>query len=250
MKKNVFFRNFANTGKGYEEHAEVTEDIREEDENDHEPVKRPDNDLTELVFILDRSGSMSGLEGDTIGGFNSLIKDQKNAAGRALVTTVLFDTEFIFVHDRAEIKDVEPMTEKDYVPRGSTALLDAVGMTVQHIAGIHKYARPEDVPSKTLVIITTDGMENSSREYSYSKIKRLIEKEQKKYGWEFMFLGANIDAAATAGSIGIAHASNYKADGKGTSLMFRSVNKAVSCMRESCALPASWNDEMEEDALR
>ena len=212
--------------------------------------KKANNNITELVFVLDRSGSMSGLESDTVGGFNSLIKDQKNSEGKAFVTTVLFDTEFIYVHDRADISTVKPLTEKDYVPRGCTALLDAVGMTIQHIAGIHKYARPEDVPSKTIFVITTDGMENASREFRYDTVKKLIEKEQKKYGWEFIFLGANIDAAATAGSMGIAHASNYKADGKGTKLMYGAVGRAVRCMRESAPLAEDWNAEMEEDAAR
>jgi hypothetical protein len=212
--------------------------------------KNANNNITELVFVLDRSGSMSGLESDTVGGFNSLIKDQKNSEGKAFVTTVLFDTEFIYVHDRTDISKVKPLTEKDYVPRGCTALLDAVGMTIQHIAGIHKYARPEDVPSKTIFVITTDGMENASREFRYDTVKKLIEKEQKKYGWEFIFLGANIDAAATAGSMGIAHASNYKADGKGTKLMYGAVGRAVTCMRESAPLAADWNAEMEEDAAR
>lgn len=213
-------------------------------------MKNNRNDLTELVFILDRSGSMSGLEADTIGGFNSLIKDQRQAEGKALVTTVLFDTEFIYVHDRADIGTIAPMTERDYVPRGCTALLDAVGRTIRHIAGIHKYARPEDVPAKTIFVITTDGMENASREFSYNKVKALIEKEQKKYGWEFIFLGANIDAAATAGSMGIEHASNYKADKSGTRLMYGAVNKAVRCMRKCAPMPADWNAEMEEDAKR
>ena len=212
--------------------------------------KKANNNITELVFVLDRSGSMAGLESDTVGGFNSLIKDQKNSDGKAFVTTVLFDTEFIYVHDRADISTVKPLTEKDYVPRGCTALLDAVGMTIQHIAGIHKYARPEDVPSKTIFVITTDGMENASREFRYDTVKKLIEKEQKKYGWEFIFLGANIDAAATAGSMGIAHASNYKADGKGTKLMYGAVGRAVRCMRESAPLAEDWNAEMEEDAAR
>ncbi|MBO4867851.1 MAG: VWA domain-containing protein [Ruminococcus sp.] len=213
-------------------------------------MKKNNNNITELVFVLDRSGSMAGLESDTVGGFNSLIKDQKNSEGKAFVTTVLFDTEFIYVHDRADISKVKPLTEKDYVPRGCTALLDAVGMTIQHIAGIHKYARPEDVPSKTIFVITTDGMENASREFRYDTVKKLIEKEQKKYGWEFIFLGANIDAAETAGSMGIAHASNYKADGKGTKLMYGAVGRAVTCMRESAPLAADWNAEMEEDAAR
>jgi len=212
--------------------------------------KKANNNITELIFVLDRSGSMAGLESDTVGGFNSLIRDQKNSEGKAFVTTVLFDTEFIYVHDRADISTVKPLTEKDYVPRGCTALLDAVGMTIQHIAGIHKYARPEDVPSKTIFVITTDGMENASREFRYDTVKKLIEKEQKKYGWEFIFLGANIDAAATAGSMGIAHASNYKADGKGTKLMYGAVGRAVRCMRESAPLAEDWNAEMEEDAAR
>lgn len=213
-------------------------------------MKKNNNNITELVFVLDISGSMAGLESDTVGGFNSLIKDQKKSEGKAFVTTVLFDTEFIYVHDRADISKVKPLAEKDYVPRGCTALLDAVGMTIQHIAGIHKYARPEDVPSKTIFVITTDGMENASREFRYDTVKKLIEKEQKKYGWEFIFLGANIDAAATAGSMGIANASNYKADGKGTRLMYGAVGRAVRCMRESAPLAADWNAEMEEDAAR
>ncbi|MCR5020762.1 hypothetical protein [Ruminococcus sp.] len=208
------------------------------------------NDITELVFVLDRSGSMAGLEADTVGGFNSLIKEQKKSDGRAFVTTVLFDTEVVYVHDREDISQVKPLTQRDYVPRGCTALLDAVGMTIQHIAGIHKYARPGDVPSKTIFVITTDGMENASREFRYDTVKRLIKKEQEKYGWEFIFLGANIDAAATADSMGIGHASNYKADGRGTKLMYGAVGRAVSCMRESAPLMDDWNAEMEEDAVR
>ena len=148
--------------------------------------KKANNNITELVFVLDRSGSMAGLESDTVGGFNSLIKDQKNSEGKAFVTTVLFDTEFIYVHDRADISTVKPLTEKDYVPRGCTALLDAVGMTIQHIAGIHKYARPEDVPAHTMFVITTDGMENASRRYTYKEIKKLIGK-QKELGWEAQY---------------------------------------------------------------
>ncbi|MBQ8966742.1 hypothetical protein [Ruminococcus sp.] len=206
--------------------------------------------LTELVFVLDRSGSMSGLESDTVGGFNSLIKDQKSAEGKAFITTVLFDTEFIYLHDRVDIDKVAPLTEKDYVPRGCTALLDAVGLTISHIAGIHKYARPEDVPDKTIFVITTDGMENASREYTYDKVKKMIEKEQEKYGWEFIFLGANIDAAATASSMGIAHASNYKADKSGTKLMYGALNRAVRSMRECSVMADDWNAEMEKDAKR
>lgn len=213
-------------------------------------TKNTANNLTEMVFILDRSGSMAGLETDTIGGFNSMLKDQKKADGKAYVTTVLFDTEFIRLHDRVDISQVEPMTDSDYVPRGCTALLDAVGDTMNHIETIHKYIRPEDVPSKTIFIITTDGMENSSRRFDHTKIKKMIGEAQKNKGWEFIFLGANIDAAQTAASMGIERerASNYKASGTGTQHLFGTLNKAVSCMRAGSVLPEGWNDELEEDA--
>ena len=151
--------------------------------------------LTEIVFILDRSGSMSGLESDTIGGYNSMIEKQKKEEGEALISTVLFDGQTDVLHDRVPLDKISPITEKEYYVRGSTALLDAVGGAIHHIGNVHKYAREEDVPEKTLFIITTDGMENSSRKYSYDKVKKMIEKQKEKYHWEFIFLGANIDAA-------------------------------------------------------
>ena len=159
--------------------------------------------MTELVFILDRSGSMSGLEKDTIGGFNSMIEKQKREDGQALVSTVLFDNESVVIHDRLPLDRVPPLTEREYYTRGCTALLDAVGGAIHHIGNIHKYARREDVPEKTLFIITTDGYENASRRYDYEKVKKMIQHEKEKYGWEFLFLGANIDAAAEAKRFGI-----------------------------------------------
>lgn len=159
--------------------------------------------MTELVFILDKSGSMSGLEADTIGGFNSMIEKQKRESGKAYVSTVLFNDRRIVVHDRVPLEDIHPMTPADYVPGGSTALLDAVGQAIHHIGNVHKYARAEDRPSRTMFIITTDGEENSSRLYTYTKVRSMIERQKIHYGWEFVFLGANIDAAAEANRIGI-----------------------------------------------
>ena len=156
------------------------------------------NNVTELVFIIDRSGSMSGLEKDTIGGFNSMIAKQKQGDGKVYVSTVLFDHEEIVLHDRVDIQKIDPMTENDYQPRGCTALLDAIGGAIHHIGNIHKYARREDVPEKTLFVIITDGMENASQSYDYETVKAQIERQREKYGWEFLFLAANIDTASTA----------------------------------------------------
>ncbi|MBR4643192.1 MAG: VWA domain-containing protein [Selenomonadaceae bacterium] len=181
--------------------------------------------LTEIVFILDRSGSMAGLEGDTIGGFNAMIKkQQEETEGKALVSTVLFDHESLVLHDRVPLAEIKPLTRKDYEVRGTTALLDAVGDAVKHIKNIHKYAREEDRPQKTLFVITTDGMENASYKFNYKEIKRLIE-QQKELGWEFIFLGANIDAVEVAGHIGIdaRRAVNYHADSRGTKELFNGV---------------------------
>ena len=159
--------------------------------------------LTEIVFILDRSGSMSGLETDTIGGFNSMIEKQKKENGEALISTVLFDNVSEVIHDRVPVQKVEPMTDRDYSVRGCTALLDAIGGAIHHIGNVHKYARKEDVPEHTLFVITTDGMENTSRRYDSEKVKKMIERQKEKYGWEFLFLGANIDAVETAKHFGI-----------------------------------------------
>ena len=205
--------------------------------------------LTELVFILDRSGSMGGLEGDTIGGFNAMLEKQKQAEGEAYVSTVLFDNVCQVLHDRVDVQLVEPMTEKDYFVRGSTALLDAVGGAIRHIGNIHKYARPEDRPEHTLFVITTDGMENSSRFYTSDKVKRLIEQQKAKYGWEFLFLGANIDAVETASRIGIGadRAANYNSDSQGTQLNYQVLSQTISDFRSSQPLSAAWKEEIEED---
>lgn len=207
------------------------------------------NNTTELVFVLDRSGSMNGLQSDTIGGFNSLIEKQKREDGIAYVTTVLFDTRFERIHDRLPLNEVQLMTEKDYVPGGCTALLDAVGDTIHHIVNIHKYARPEDVPAKTVFVITTDGLENASRRYSLEEVKQMIEHEQEKYGWEFLFLGANIDAVETAGHLGIQEdrTANFQPDSKGIRLSFSSMARAVSAARCNAPMTADWKREVEAD---
>lgn len=208
------------------------------------------SDITELVFILDRSGSMAGLEADTIGGFNSLLEKQKREPGACCVTTVLFDHEQLTLHDRVSIADVAPLTERDYEPRGSTALLDAVGHTIRHIARIHHYARAEDVPARTLFVITTDGMENASHRYTAERVRELVRHEEDKYGWEFLFLGANLDAVQTAAHIGIRadRSANYNADGMGTGVLFESVSKAVSQVRCSAApLSPDWRSDVDAD---
>ena len=208
--------------------------------------------LTELVFILDESGSMSGLTSDTIGGFNSLIAKQKKEEGEALVSTVFFSNSSKVIHDRVKLEDVPKLTDREYVPSGCTALLDAVGDAVHHIANIHKYAREEDVPEKTLFVITTDGMENASRKYSHKDVKKLIEKVQEEKGWEFIFLGANIDAAETAGSIGISaeHAVDYHADCCGTGVLYEAVGCAVSSVRAKKGLNKAWKCSVEADNER
>ena len=210
------------------------------------------SNLTELVFILDRSGSMSGLESDTIGGFNSMIEKQKKEEGEAFVTTVLFDSKIETIHDRVNLKEISPMTEKEYYVRGCTALLDAVGYAVTHISDIHKYARPEDVPAHTVFVITTDGMENASRSYGKDEIKRMTEQRKNENGWEFLFLGANMDAVETAAGIGISRerAVNYNCDGYGTALNYRVVSDAVSSVRACAPLGDDWKQEIEEDYKR
>jgi len=191
--------------------------------------------LTEVVFILDRSGSMSGLEKDTIGGFNSMIEKQRKEEGEAYISTVLFDDRTEVLYDRVPVAKVEPMNDKQYYVRGCTALLDAIGGAIHHIAQIHKQAEEKDRPEKTLFIITTDGMENSSHIYDYKKVKKMVEKAQKKHGWEFLFLGANIDAIEVAGRFGIGadRAINYECDSAGTALNYRVLSEAVSAVRKS-----------------
>ena len=204
--------------------------------------------LTEIVFILDRSGSMSGLENDTIGGFNSMIEKQKSEDGEALISTVLFDNETEVIHDRLPLDKIAPLTGKEYYVRGSTALLDAIGEAIHHISNIHKYARPEDVPEKTLFIITTDGMENSSFRYSYAKVKKMVERQKEKYHWEFIFLGANIDAVSVANQFGVdkSRAVRYECDGAGTALNYKVMSKMVSCARacgSSAEMAAAFDSE-------
>lgn len=205
--------------------------------------------LTELVFILDKSGSMHGLEADTIGGFNSLIEKQKKEDGKALVTTILFDDKTEVVHDRVDLEYIRNMTSEQYVTGGSTALLDAVGGAVSHIRKIHKYIRPEDVPAKTLFVITTDGMENASRRYTYEKVKKLIEHQKAKYGWEFIFLGANIDAAETAVSMGISRdrAADYISDQRGTALNYSVISEITSAVRSGKGISADWKKRISAD---
>ena len=209
------------------------------------------SNLTEMVFILDRSGSMCGLEGDTIGGFNSMIDNQKKQEGEALVTTVLFDNEYELLHDRVKLSEIKKMTDKEYYVRGCTALLDAVGRTISHISMIRKYIREEDIPQNTIIAITTDGMENASHEYNYEQIKKMIE-EKKKDGWEFLFIGANIDAAEEASRIGISRdrAANYISDSVGTGAVYNALSESMSCMRKNGAVAKNWNENILKDAKR
>lgn len=205
--------------------------------------------LTEIVFILDRSGSMAGLEDDTIGGFNAMIEKQKRESGEAYVSTILFDNYTEVIHDRVDIQRIRPMTRKDYYVRGCTALLDAVGKAIHHIGNVHKYAREEDRPEKTLFIITTDGMENASREYNYERVRKMIEHEKEKYGWEFIFLGANIDAAKEAARFGISAdlAANYHADREGTAVVYEAMNEAVCSVRACRPMTADWKRRVDDD---
>ena len=210
--------------------------------------------LTEIVFILDRSGSMGGLESDTIGGYNSLIEKQKKEEGEVYVSTVLFDDVCEVLHDRVPLENIKPMTDREYYVRCCTALLDAIGGAIHHIGNVHKYAREEDRPEKTLFIITTDGQENSSKRYDYKKVKHMVERQKEKFGWEFLFLGANIDAVAEAGRFGIRadRAVNYHCDSAGTAVNYRALSKAVSKVRH-CAVQemeaelAGWDEEIQKD---
>jgi uncharacterized protein YegL len=206
-------------------------------------------DLTELVFILDKSGSMAGLESDTIGGYNAMLKKQQEQPGEAIVTTVLFDDDYELLHDRINIKGIKPITDKEYFVEGCTALLDAVGKTIKKIDNAQKHTSEEEKAEKVLFVITTDGMENASKEYNYDKVKAMVEKQKKEYGWEFIFLGANIDAAETAGRFGISadRAANYHADSEGTSLNFAVVGEAVSHIRMNKSMASDWKARIDED---
>ena len=205
--------------------------------------------LTEMVFILDKSGSMSGLEKDTIGGFNSMIERQRKEPGEAFVSTVLFANESTVIHDRTDIRKVEPLTEQQYYVGGCTALIDAIGQAIHHIGNVHKYAREEDVPEHTIFVITTDGMENASHRYSSDEVKRMVKRQKEKYGWEFLFLGANIDAVETAKHFGIGadRAVNYNADRMGTAVVYDSVAEAAVGLRQNKAMPKGWSARIQKD---
>ena len=207
------------------------------------------NGITELVFILDRSGSMSGLESDTIGGFNAMIEKQKKQAGVCFVSTVLFDNVSEVLHDRVKLSDITPMTDREYTVRGSTALIDAIGGAIHHIGNVHKYARPEDVPEHTMFVITTDGMENASHKYTSDRVKKMIERQKEKYGWEFLFIGANIDAVETAAQYGICEdrAVNYHADPMGTACLYDNVSDVVFSLRMGCDIEENWSEKLNKD---
>lgn len=207
------------------------------------------NNLTELVFILDRSGSMSGLESDTIGGFNAMIAKQKKEEGEAYVSTILFDNVSEVLHDRINLKEIPKMTAKDYTVRGCTALIDAIGGAIKHIGNIHKYARPEDVPAHTMFIITTDGQENASHRFSSDEVKKMIEHQKAEYGWEFLFIGANIDAIETAARFGIERnrAVNYNADSQGTQILYETISTSISAMRADAAIADDWSTQINQD---
>jgi uncharacterized protein YegL len=206
-------------------------------------------DLTELVFILDRSGSMAGLVEDTIGGFNSMIEKQKNEEGECLVSVVLFDNDSEVLFDRVPVKDIPELTRRQYSPRGCTALMDAIGGAIHHIGNVHKYAREEDVPEKTVFVITTDGMENASRMYGADRVRAMIRHEQDKYGWEFLFLGANIDAVETARQYGLkeGRAVRYHNDREGIKLNYEVVSETIAQVRATKSVPEGWLKDIEKD---
>ncbi len=208
--------------------------------------------ITDLVFILDRSGSMSGLESDTIGGYNAMLKRQQAESGEAIVTTVLFNDDYEILHDRINIKGIRPITEKDYYVGGCTALLDAIGKTIHKIDNAQKHTSEEHRADKVMVVITTDGLENASSEYTYEMIKAMVKRQKEKYGWEFIFLGANIDAVSTAGTFGIHadRAANYIADEEGTRLNYEVVSNVVSEIRARRSIPDNWKDNIDEDFVR
>ena len=208
--------------------------------------------LTEMVFILDKSGSMAGMEKDTVGGFNAMIEKQRREEGDALVSTVLFSDGSRVIHDRADITKVEPLTDRQYFVGGCTALYDAVGDAIHHIGNVHKYAREEDRPEKTVFVITTDGMENASRRYSAGEVKRLITRQKERYGWEFLFLGANIDARAVADDMGIEEERSacFVNDSRGNALKYEGISRAMSKVRKCMPMGAEWKADMEEDCRK
>jgi uncharacterized protein YegL len=208
--------------------------------------------LTELVFILDKSGSMAGLEADTIGGYNAMLVKQQKAEGEAIVTTVLFDHDYELLHDRINVKGISPITDKDYEVGGTTALLDAIGFTIQKIVNVQKRTSEEERAEKVLFVITTDGMENASREFTADKIKKMVQMQKEEYGWEFLFLGANIDAVSTAARFGIEEdfAVDYHADEVGTQLNYEAVSEAVSNLRSGKKIERSWKEGIERDYSR
>ena len=214
--------------------------------------KKIKNGITELVFILDRSGSMAGLEADTIGGFNAMIEKQKKQDGKCYVSTVLFDNVSEVLHDRIVLSDIKPMTDKEYTVRGCTALIDAIGGAIHHIGNIHKYARPEDVPEHTMFVITTDGMENASHIYNRREVKEMIERQKEKHGWEFIFVAANIDAAETASEFGIdrKRAVNYHADSIGTACLYDNVSDVVCSVRMGHGVKDDWSEKLKKDYKR
>ncbi len=205
--------------------------------------------LTEMVFILDKSGSMSGLEADTIGGFNGMIERQRQVEGEALVSTVLFSTGSTVIHDRVDLRKIEPMTARQYCVGGCTALIDAIGGAIHHIGNVHKYAREEDRPEHTVFIITTDGMENASRRYTSDQVKAMVKRQKEKYGWEFLFLGANIDAVETAAHFGIGadRAATFHNDAQGQAIIYEEASAAVQNLRTRAPLGGSWKKKIDED---
>ena len=207
------------------------------------------SNLTELVFILDRSGSMAGLVSDTIGGFNAMVEKQKKEDGEAYLSAVLFSNDSSVLYDRVDVREVEPMTERQYFVGGGTALLDAIGSAVHHIANVHKYAREEDRPAKTVFVITTDGMENASRRFTYDEVRKLIERQREQYGWEFLFLGANMDAVSAARRFGIREdrAVRYECDARGTALNFGVISKTIGNVRAGKPIEKNWKAEIEAD---
>jgi uncharacterized protein YegL len=205
--------------------------------------------LTEMVFILDKSGSMAGLESDTIGGFNSMIERQKKEEGEALVSTVLFSGDSTVIYDRADLRKIEPMTDRQYRVGGCTALIDAIGGAIHHIGNVHKYAREEDRPEHTIFVITTDGMENASSCYTSEEVKKMVKRQKEKYGWEFLFLGANIDAVETAGRYGIGadRAVRFHNDREGVALNYESVSRVMGRVRMNAPVTADWKEDIERD---